>query len=199
MRFAEPLDSGHAFPPHKAEPSPHPASPFRPAPTGRIQQALLRPFSPISPFMIKPAKLKKDAQAYTFSTPLACSLQPPFIFILPPDPICFNHHSSYISSMRMVLLGIALSGFLFSGLPVPVQAGPVKSCCCGETSTPCHSPIVPAPCSSCHSVAPSMPTVPVSAFSLPVPACHSLHHRLVEFFAGSRSERPLLTPPRAQS
>jgi hypothetical protein len=101
--------------------------------------------------------------------------------------------------MKLVFLGLALAGVLFSNLPVPVQAGVVKSCCCGETDQPCHSPIVPAPCSACPSLSASALALPLGIVALSAPVSSPATYEPKEFSARPRAEQPLLTPPRILS
>ena len=101
--------------------------------------------------------------------------------------------------MKTGLIGLALAGFLFTNLPVPIQAGVIKSCCCGETDQPCHSPMVPAPCSACP--APSGVTValPLVAVELSLPTSTFSGSEAIRLSASVRTDRPLLTPPRILS
>jgi hypothetical protein len=101
--------------------------------------------------------------------------------------------------MKFAFLAMALVGVLFSNLPVPVQAGPVKSCCCGETDQPCHSPVVPAPCSACPTPSASVMTLPSPPVQLPLPTYSPISAEQKVFSASVRTERPLLTPPRILS
>lgn len=101
--------------------------------------------------------------------------------------------------MKLVFLGLALAGVLFSNLPVPVQAGAVKSCCCGETDQPCHSPVVPAPCSACPSLSASALALPLGIVALSTPTSSLVNYESEEFSARARAEQPLLTPPRILS
>ena len=101
--------------------------------------------------------------------------------------------------MKVAILTLALLGVLFSNLPVPVQAGPVKSCCCGETDQPCHSPVVPAPCSACPSPSTSAATLPSAPVELALPTSTPISSEQKELSASVRTERPLLTPPRILS
>ena len=101
--------------------------------------------------------------------------------------------------MKLVFLGLALAGVLFSNLPVPVQAGAVKSCCCGDTDQPCHSPVVPAPCSACPSLSASALALPLGIVALSTPTSSLVNYEPEEFSARPRAEQPLLTPPRILS
>jgi len=101
--------------------------------------------------------------------------------------------------MKVAILTLALLGVLFSSLPVPVQAGPVKSCCCGETDQPCHSPVVPVPCSACSSLSPSVMALPSAQVELSLPTSTPISSEQKELSASLRTERPLLTPPRILS
>jgi hypothetical protein len=101
--------------------------------------------------------------------------------------------------MKLVFLGLALAGVLFSNLPVPVQAGAVKSCCCGETDQPCHSPMVPAPCSACPTPSASALALPLGIVVLSAPTFALVSYKPEEFSARPRAEQPLLTPPRILS
>ena len=101
--------------------------------------------------------------------------------------------------MKFALLAFAMFGVLFSNLPVPVQAGPVKSCCCGETDQPCHSPVVPAPCSACSTPSVSAMTLPSATVELSLPTSSPISTEQKVFSASVRTERPLLTPPRILS
>ena len=101
--------------------------------------------------------------------------------------------------MKFAFLAMALVGVLFSNLPVPVQAGPVKSCCCGETDQPCHSPAVPAPCSACPTPSASAMTLPSAPVELSLPTSSPISAKQKAFSASVRTERPLLTPPRILS
>jgi hypothetical protein len=101
--------------------------------------------------------------------------------------------------MKYALLIMALGGVLFSNLPVPVQAGPVKSCCCGETDQPCHSPAVPAPCSACPTPSASVMALPFARVELPLPTSSPIRTEQKVFSASVRTDRPLLTPPRILS
>ena len=101
--------------------------------------------------------------------------------------------------MKVVFLALALVGVLFSNLPVPVQAVPVKSCCCGESDQPCHSPAVPAPCSACPTPSASVMALPSARVELSLPSSSPISSELKALSASVRTERPLLTPPRILS
>jgi hypothetical protein len=101
--------------------------------------------------------------------------------------------------MKHALLIMALGGVLFSNLPVPVQAGPVKSCCCGETDQPCHSPTVPAPCSACPTPSALVMALPSARVELSLPTSSPISSEQKALSASVRTERPLLTPPRILS
>ncbi|MCX6947357.1 MAG: hypothetical protein NTU87_05790 [Verrucomicrobia bacterium] len=101
--------------------------------------------------------------------------------------------------MKMGLLGLALAGFLFSNLPVPIQAGAIKSCCCGETDQPCHSPMVPAPCSACPAPSGATAALPLVAVELSLPTSTFRGSEVSRLSASARTDRPLLTPPRILS
>ena len=101
--------------------------------------------------------------------------------------------------MKMGILGLALVGFLFSNLPVPIQAGAIKSCCCGETDQPCHSPMVPSPCSACTAPAGAAAALPLVAVELSLPTSTFRGSDAIRFSASARADRPLLTPPRILS
>ena len=105
----------------------------------------------------------------------------------------------YSSFMKTGLLGLALAGFLFSNLPVPIQAGAIKSCCCGQTDQPCHSPIVPAPCSACPAPSGAAAALPLVAIELSLPTSTSRGSEAIRLSASARTDRPLLTPPRILS
>jgi hypothetical protein len=105
----------------------------------------------------------------------------------------------YGSLIKMGLFGLALVGFLFSNLPVPVQAGPVKSCCCGETDQPCHSPMAPAPCSACPAPSGATVALPLVAVELSLPTSTFSGSEAIRLSASARTDRPLLTPPRILS
>ncbi len=105
----------------------------------------------------------------------------------------------YISFMKMGLLGLALAGFLFSSLPVPIQAGAIKSCCCGETNQPCHSPMVPSPCSACPAPSGATMALPLVAVELSLPTSTLRGAEASRLSASARADRPLLTPPRIVS
>ena len=98
--------------------------------------------------------------------------------------------------MKYALLILALGGVLFSNLPVPVQAGPLKSCCCGETDQPCHSPAVPAPCSACPTSSASVMALPSARVELSLPASSPTCSEQKALSASVRTDRPLLMPPR---
>ena len=101
--------------------------------------------------------------------------------------------------MKTGLIGLALAGFLFTNLPVPIQAGVIKSCCCGETDQPCHSPMVPSPCSACPAPSGATMALPLVAVELSLPTSTSQGSEAIRFEASARSDRPLLTPPRILS
>ena len=113
--------------------------------------------------------------------------------------ICPFTNEWYVLFMKNGFLAMAMVGFLFSNLPVPVQAGLVKSCCCGETDQPCHSPMVPSPCSACPSPSTSAVTLPSAPVELSLPTSSPIRSEQKELSASVRTERPLLTPPRILS
>jgi hypothetical protein len=106
---------------------------------------------------------------------------------------------SMITNMKAGLLGLALAGFLFSNLPVPIQAGVIKSCCCAETDQPCHSPMVPSPCSACPAPSGATAALPLVAVELSLPTSTFRGSDAIRFSASARTDRPLLTPPRIVS
>jgi len=101
--------------------------------------------------------------------------------------------------MKIGFLALAMVGFLFSNLPVPFQTGIVKSCCCGETDQPCHSPVVPCPCSTCPSPSTSAMTLPSAPVELSLPTSSPISSDQKALSASVRTDRPLLTPPRILS
>ena len=101
--------------------------------------------------------------------------------------------------MKKSLLGLALVGFLFSNLPVPIQTGAIQSCCCGETDQPCHSPMVPSPCSACPAPSGAAAALLLVAVELSFPTSTSQGSEAIRFEASARTDRPLLTPPRIVS
>ena len=105
----------------------------------------------------------------------------------------------YYSLMKMGLLGLALAGFLFSNLPVPIHAGVIKSCCCVETDQPCHSPMVPSPCSACPAPSDAAAALLLVAVELSLPTAISRGSDASRFSASARTDCPLLTPPRIAS
>ncbi len=105
----------------------------------------------------------------------------------------------YVSLMKIGLLGLALAGFLFSSLPVPIQTGVIKSCCCGETDQPCHSPVAPAPCSACPAPSGATVALPLVAVELSLPTSTLRGAEVSRLSASARADRPLLTPPRTLS
>ncbi len=101
--------------------------------------------------------------------------------------------------MKTGLIGLALAGFLFSNLPVPIQAGVIKSCCCGEMDQPCHSPMVPSPCSACPAPSGATMALPLVAVELSLPTSTLRGAEASRLSASARADRPLLTPPRIVS
>ncbi|NBS50317.1 MAG: hypothetical protein EBS97_06915, partial [Verrucomicrobia bacterium] len=67
------------------------------------------------------------------------------------------------------------------------------------TDRPCHSPLVPAPCSACPGLPAATWALPLGIVVLPAPNSFSASYKREQFLALARAERPLLTPPRVRS